>query len=95
MFNLDLRINISIGLIFFITTTIILLRNNYLSFFVKIYKTYTEYIAFEVFLFVYRYIFEDNESFNTNINAMLLRIAGVNIILLIGANINEYYPFLT
>jgi len=90
-------LNISIGLIFFIISTIILLRNNYLLFYVKIYKTYTEYIAFEVFLFAYRYIFESNEFLNNNnnINSMLLRISGVNIILFIGANINVNYPFLT
>ena len=88
-------LNVSISLIFFIISSIILLRNNHLLFFVKIYKTYTEYIAFEVFLFVYRYIYENNGSFDYNINATLLRISGVNIILLIGANINEYYPFLT
>ena len=94
MFNIDPQINISIGLISFIIATITYLRNNYLSFWVKIYKTYTEYLAFEAFLLMYRYIFDPNELLNNNINAMLLRISGVNIILLIGANINIYYPFL-
>ena len=61
MFNIDPQINISIGLIFFIIATITFLKNNYLSFWVKIYKTYTEYIAFEAFLLVFRYIFDSNE----------------------------------